>query len=402
MDQDLWYHSPSANRDFGLQKAPHLHAASAFRGHEWSYTLGAHHLSGQSRRAREAQVDAYPADPAAFDDFMLAADADMANGTPGTVFAKTGDGVWQQRATVTKAEQVNHFLAENADIRLTVVLLDGVWLKYGKKLSFSPRLSAGDGMDMGFDLAAPAGSTVRATGLAVKGLPDGEFGTTRAFQLNALFTPADTTNRRLAWSSDNPDVATVSDNGLLMLTGKDGSFNLSCLWSGDTCVQDYTGYKVSYDTQGEGTLTSLGATVWPKPGDVFNRATLSDDGTILTLDVESSEEWLNYVSAEKFRIDRPYRFTADVRVKSGSPSKGFVSFAMWSQQSGWYGAIADGKALNGDWRGMQFLIYPDYEGQPVKDDLSVRVSSALREDSACVVQLRNPRMTPITTVGGGR
>lgn len=252
MDQDLWYHSPSANRDFGLQKAPHLHAASAFRGHEWSYTLGAHHLSGQSRRAREAQVDAYPADPAAFDDFMLAADADMANGTPGTVFAKTGDGVWQQRATVTKAEQVNHFLAENADIRLTVVLLDGVWLKYGKKLSFSPRLSAGDGMDMGFDLAAPAGSTVRATGLAVKGLPDGEFGDQRTFQLLALFSPVDATGQQVEWGVDNADVASVSASGLLTLTGEPGSVTLICTQAGGGVTASTT-LTVSYDAQGEGT-----------------------------------------------------------------------------------------------------------------------------------------------------
>lgn len=97
--------------------------AAALRGGAWSYSVGAHSISGATRAAREVTVDAQLTDPAAADLLRRAADRDVSSGTPGVIEV---DGEWTQRAYVTRIEPKTIY-GGYSQASLTVVLLDGVW-----------------------------------------------------------------------------------------------------------------------------------------------------------------------------------------------------------------------------------------------------------------------------------
>ncbi|KFJ02634.1 hypothetical protein [Bifidobacterium thermacidophilum] len=95
----------------------------ALRGRAWSYTTGLLNLTGVTRGTRELTVTVKVTDLAELDRMRLLMDADMANGTPGTLVA---DDEWQASAYVTKSEPQT-ITPLYVSTTLTVVLLDGVW-----------------------------------------------------------------------------------------------------------------------------------------------------------------------------------------------------------------------------------------------------------------------------------
>lgn len=68
-------------------------------------------------------------------------------------------------------------------------------------------------------------------------------------QLNAILTPANATNAKVTWFSESPDVATVSDTGLVTACGsgeavitavsEDGEFEATCVVTGIVPVENY-------------------------------------------------------------------------------------------------------------------------------------------------------------------
>lgn len=124
----LEYVSGMTGEVFDLQGGQTLAEALEFRNREWSYSLSARNVYGQSRAPREAKATLHVIDVDGLDRLMTVLDADMVSGLPGTVRASTESGVvWTQRALLVKSEPQSHHRSADAQIDLTFVLLDGVW-----------------------------------------------------------------------------------------------------------------------------------------------------------------------------------------------------------------------------------------------------------------------------------
>lgn len=99
---------------------------SELRSYEWTYTLGAKRISGMTRNAREVDLAVSSVNLAYLESVRRATDADLVRGNPGTLEA---DG-WSQRAYIVGADMDSYSeSADTAQLKLAVVLLDGVWRK---------------------------------------------------------------------------------------------------------------------------------------------------------------------------------------------------------------------------------------------------------------------------------
>lgn len=105
---------------------------------EWDYKIGYRALATASRGARKASFKAFFADMAQADAFRRCADSDMRKGTPGTIRVEG----WFQRCFVV-ASEVDGIGSDFFTAKLTMVLLDGVWLR-GTTTAFAPVQSSAD------------------------------------------------------------------------------------------------------------------------------------------------------------------------------------------------------------------------------------------------------------------
>lgn len=96
--------------------------AMGVRGREWDYRLGYRDLLDASRPARDAELEVVTT-PELADEMRRSFDADVANGTPGTLVAL---GKWRQRALVVGARPSLAYAGQVA-MRLDLLLLDGAW-----------------------------------------------------------------------------------------------------------------------------------------------------------------------------------------------------------------------------------------------------------------------------------
>ena len=96
----------------------------AVRADSWDYKTGYRDLSYAARKARRETVTVAMLDLAAADALRLAADADLASMTPGTL---DFDG-WGQRCYIAGVE-VKAVTGGAAVVKLEAVLLDGAWRK---------------------------------------------------------------------------------------------------------------------------------------------------------------------------------------------------------------------------------------------------------------------------------
>lgn len=97
--------------------------ALGIRGRKWDYALGRRNISSQSRKAREASLEASFTDLAEADRWCRVTDRDVAYGTPGRL---EGPGGWSQRCYVIgqePSERYHGYMRADVD----VLLLDGVW-----------------------------------------------------------------------------------------------------------------------------------------------------------------------------------------------------------------------------------------------------------------------------------
>ena len=134
--------------------------AEGVRGREWGYSIGYRSIAAAARAARECSLSVTFLDLAVADELRRLADRDVFMATPGTLAI---DG-WTQRAYITAADPSSISRAHMA-VKLTVVLLDGVWRK-GHTVSFEPLTATqgdGDSLDLPYDLphdlAAPSPRT---------------------------------------------------------------------------------------------------------------------------------------------------------------------------------------------------------------------------------------------------
>lgn len=105
-----------------------LDAALPLRSREWSYELAGHGMVSAARAARTVTLSAFFHDVAEFDRFMVHADADMINGSPGVLKALGEPGEWwSQSVLLVSSDPQTHHLSNEAEVSLTLVLLDGVW-----------------------------------------------------------------------------------------------------------------------------------------------------------------------------------------------------------------------------------------------------------------------------------
>lgn len=127
------------------------------RGRQWSYDIATHNVKSLVRKARKATVEFVTTDPAEADRARRIMDADVADGTPGTLVF---DGVWTQRAMFLESEPSDvsrGFVA----MTLTVALLDGCWTRL-RTVPFPVR-SVIEGykyLDMGFDFPVDLGPSL--------------------------------------------------------------------------------------------------------------------------------------------------------------------------------------------------------------------------------------------------
>lgn len=109
----------------------------AVRADSWDYKAGYRDLSYAARKARKETVTVAMLDLAAADALRLAADADLASMTPGTL---DFDG-WSQRCYIAGIE-AKAVTGGAAVVELEAVLLDGVWRR---KEAYEFRPGAGSG-----------------------------------------------------------------------------------------------------------------------------------------------------------------------------------------------------------------------------------------------------------------
>lgn len=118
----------------------------AVRADSWDYKAGYRDLSYAARRARKETVTVAMLDLAAADALRLAADADLASMTPGTL---DFDG-WSQRCYIAGIE-AKAVTGGAAVVELEAVLLDGVWRKKDS-YEFRPGTGSGTvGIGHGYD-----------------------------------------------------------------------------------------------------------------------------------------------------------------------------------------------------------------------------------------------------------
>lgn len=377
--------------------------ATGLRGLTRDYTLSARSLKNLTRKARETKLTIKALDRRMLDSCSALFDA-AADLGPMTLVM---DDQWQARVCIPKTTtiSVKPVLAVQD---WTVILLDGCWLRYGRTVHYNVETGDSTGMDLPYDLAAYPGTSVPATGLQVIGLPSGEFGTTRAFQLNALFTPADTTNRRLAWSSDNQDVATVSDNGLLILTGASGNFDLNCQWEGRPgSVMDYCPISVTYDSFGSGYASSAQRAFWPTmnilKGDQSQSHVDADDPSIIdiniinnSLEVRSSQSDLPYLDPT-----HQYKASFQYRMAPGSQTlqQGQIAIGVCQQGKGFWGNILKLSTIGADWSDHEFTFGPNTN---LGDGLQIITTTIHNDGSTGTVQMRDLRIIDLTPSGGGQ
>lgn len=124
----------------------------AMRADIWDYKAGYRDLSYAARKARKETVTVAMLDFAAADALRLAADADLASMTPGTL---DFDG-WGQRCYIAGIE-AKAVTGDAAVVELEVVLLDGVWRKKDS-YEFRPGTGSGTvGVGRGYDYGYPYG-----------------------------------------------------------------------------------------------------------------------------------------------------------------------------------------------------------------------------------------------------
>lgn len=126
----------------------------AVRADSWDYKAGYRDLSYAARKARKETVTVAMLDLASADALRLAADADLASMTPGTL---DFDG-WEQRCYIAGVE-AKAVTGGAAVVKLEVVLLDGVWRKK-ESYEFRPgagsgTVGAGHGYDYGYAYGYP-------------------------------------------------------------------------------------------------------------------------------------------------------------------------------------------------------------------------------------------------------
>lgn len=119
----------------------------ALRGRSWTYTTGLRGLSGVSRATRETEVTVKATDLAELDRMRRLMDADMANGTPGTLVA---DGEWSASAYITKSDPQD-ITPHLVSTTLTVVLLEGVWRRETTTAYNPATLADYDDLDYPYD-----------------------------------------------------------------------------------------------------------------------------------------------------------------------------------------------------------------------------------------------------------
>lgn len=118
------YVSGDGLREYPLDgPSAYLGQALPLRGRSPEYDLGARSIKGATRRATEADCEAYFTDPAAADELRRAVEHDLFAGTPGELVF---DGEWRQRAAVVSASAA-HASRDRVVQTLTWALLDGCW-----------------------------------------------------------------------------------------------------------------------------------------------------------------------------------------------------------------------------------------------------------------------------------
>lgn len=131
--------------------------ALGIRGRQWSYDLATHNVKSLVRKARKATVEFVTTDTAEADRARRIMDADVADGTPGTLVF---DGMWTQRAMVLESEPSDASRGFVA-MTLTIALLDGCWSRL-RTVPFPVR-SVIEGykyLDMGFDFPVDLGPSI--------------------------------------------------------------------------------------------------------------------------------------------------------------------------------------------------------------------------------------------------
>lgn len=126
----------------------------AVRADSWDYKAGYRDLSYAARKARKETVTVATLDLAAADALRLAADADLASMTPGTL---DFDG-WSQRCYIAGIE-AKAVTVGAAVVELEVVLLDGAWRKKDfyefRPGAGSGTVGVGHGYDYGYAYGYP-------------------------------------------------------------------------------------------------------------------------------------------------------------------------------------------------------------------------------------------------------
>lgn len=125
---ELTYTSGVTGQVFDLDSKLSWGAANALRSRHWEYTLEYRGMSSPVRKAREVSVNMTIEDVDELDALMQAADSDVLLRKPGTITALSeSGGVWRQRAVIVESSPQSHYRAPDANIDLTVLLMDGVW-----------------------------------------------------------------------------------------------------------------------------------------------------------------------------------------------------------------------------------------------------------------------------------
>ena len=129
--------------------------APEIRSRMWSYTLGAHHLTGLTRNAREASCTLSALDWRTLDKAEQLLDADVAANTPGRLETDSG---WACSALAVKSEPqtIGPRLVET---NLTIVLLDGVWRKPKSTVLDPETADSSRWLDLPFDLPCDLSSS---------------------------------------------------------------------------------------------------------------------------------------------------------------------------------------------------------------------------------------------------
>lgn len=126
------------------------------RGHQWSYTLAHNNLTGITTQSREITLTIKITDPKTWDSARRLFSFDVQQHAPGMIVV---DNVWRTRAYIVANDPQNiaPYLVET---QITVVLVDGVWMRDGERVQCAVHTASGDQWldlptDLPFDLQAP-------------------------------------------------------------------------------------------------------------------------------------------------------------------------------------------------------------------------------------------------------